>query len=88
MSSPALTFFLSQTIRNQATYQKFRQLLFANGFYIDELEPFDEVFKADSEAEIKILKISKTQAATCAENMDSKIERDFPPEKSVETEIV
>lgn len=69
MSSPTLTFFLSQTIRNPTTYQKFCHLLHASGYVIDDPKPvnFGEVvFGGDSESDIKIIKISKAQATTCS----------------------
>lgn len=74
ISSPRLTFYLSQTVRNQTTYQKFLQLLLSNGYEFHD----QDASAADTESEIKIIKISKTQAATCTKRMDPKLVHDFP----------
>lgn len=74
ISSPGLSFYLSQTIRNPATYQKFLQRLLSNGYDFD----YQETNVVDHESDIKIIKISKTQASTCKENLNEKFLHDFP----------
>lgn len=49
------------------------------------MSDFGGVFEVDSDSEIKIIKISKTQATTPTDHMDSKNERGFIFKNSVET---
>ena len=59
-SEPSTVFFLSQTVRNIETYQKFCNLLIEGKFIFSEVElKQTRAFNWQSKSEIKILRISK-----------------------------
>lgn len=59
LSGPSLVFFLSQSIRNFETFDKFCHLLHQNRFEVAEEQLQPETFNWESQCEIKILRISK-----------------------------
>lgn len=62
ISNSTPTFYLSQTIRNPETFDKFCHLLHAEGFATFQEEvKFGKIYNEDSKSEIKILRIAKQQ---------------------------